>query len=137
MVSRLWERVWSKWNFSRLLRAEAGRADAAARRREPFPASVSGGGFEGEDGGDEVGAALGAAAQAVQEAPGFEGGGSAFAGSAESGVGGVDGGGSGGQVPAAEGDADGAGGALVAAVGQHRDVVAGQGVDQPVAAGGF
>src|SRR5829696_3837044 len=119
MVSRLWERVWSKWNFSRLLRAEAGRADAAARRREPFPTSCSGGGVEGEDGGDEVGAALGAAAQAVQQAPGLEGGWSAFAGCPQSGVAGVDCGRPGRQVAAAEGDADGAGGALVAAVGQH------------------
>jgi hypothetical protein len=35
-------------------------------RTEPFPTSGSGGGFEGEDGGDEGGAALWAAAQAVE-----------------------------------------------------------------------
>jgi hypothetical protein len=75
---------------------------------EPFPTSPAGGGFEGEDGGDQRGAALGAAAQAVQEAPAFEGGGSAFAGRAQPGVGNVNRGWSGGQVAAAEGDADSA-----------------------------
>jgi hypothetical protein len=42
---------------------------------EPFPTSGSGGGFEGEDGGDEGGAALRAAAQAAEQVPGLEGGG--------------------------------------------------------------
>jgi hypothetical protein len=58
---------------------------------ELLPTSGSGGGLEGEDCGGESGAALWAAAQAVEQAPGLEGGGSAFAGCAQPGVGGVDG----------------------------------------------